>query len=70
MRCGARLGQYGRQIVVVTGLNTWNLACINIFLILQINGIVDGGQRQIVEHLSAFDGLPLGAHLKVGLLRL
>ena len=70
MRRGARLGEHGRQIVVVAGRDPRNLTRIDIFLVLQINRVVNGGKRQIVEHLGTFDGLPLGTHLKVRLVRL
>ena len=47
-----RLGQDGRQVVIVAGLNTVYLAGIYIFLILQEDGVVNTAQRLIVQHLS------------------
>ena len=62
---GLRLGQNGCEIVVITWLDTFNLAGIHIFLVLQIDGIIDRSQRQVIEHLGTLDHKVLGTHLDV-----
>ena len=62
---GLRLGQNGSEIVVITWLDTFNLAGINILLVLQIDGIIDRSQRQVIEHLGTLDHQVLGTHLDI-----
>ena len=50
-RQGLGLGEDSREIVVVAFGYAVNTTCIHILLIVQIDGVVDTLQRQIVEHL-------------------
>ena len=60
-----RLGQDGCQMVVVARSHTLNAACIYIFLILEVDGVVDRVERHIVEHLGTLHHQVLGTHLQV-----
>ena len=62
---GLRLGKNSCEIVVISWLDTFNLAVINILLVLQIDGIIDRSQRQVIEHLSTLDHQVLGTHLDI-----
>lgn len=50
-RQGLGLGEDSREIMVVAFGYAVNTTCIHILLIVQIDGVVDTLQRQIVEHL-------------------
>ena len=60
-----RLGKDGGEVVVVAWLHTGNLAGIHIFLVLQIDRVVDRRKRLVVEHLGALHHQVLGTHLQV-----
>ena len=59
---GLGLGEDGGEVVVVAGLHTRDFAGIHISLVLQIDGVIDRCQRQVVEHLGALDHQVLPAH--------
>ena len=54
-RHGLGLGKDGGEVVIIARLDTLNLACIDILLVLQIDWIVDRGEREVVEHLGTLD---------------
>ena len=60
-----RLGEDGGEVVVVAWLHAFYLAGIHILLVLQVNGIIDGAERLVVEHFGTLHHQLLGTHLQV-----
>ena len=65
MRDTLRLGEDGREIVIVARFDTLYLAGIDIGFILQEYGIIDGREGLVVKHLSTLHHQVLGTHGKV-----
>ena len=65
VRCGFRLGEDGRQVVIVTRCDSFYLTGIDIFLILQVDRVVDRAERLVVEHLCTLHHQPLGTHQQI-----
>ena len=59
------LGQYSCQPLVVARFHAGYLSCIHIFLILQVDGVVNRTEGFVVEHLGTLDNQLLGTHLQV-----
>ena len=62
---GLGLGEDGRQVVIVAGLHALNLTGIHVLAILQVDGIVNGRERLVVQHLGTLHHQVLAAHLHV-----
>ena len=59
------LCEHRRQVMVVARLHTGHLSCVNVFLVLQINGVVNRCQREVVEHLCRLHHQVFLAHADV-----